>query len=281
MTASHFALMTQYAFASLHVGCKLTMTSLPGASSTTSFVSSSRFDDALSRRLQRNVARRFDLERTSEHETQRRRRGIAFGERQFLLRKRTVPIEHLVSQPTVHAVLTRASREFEADRFHLKVSHVLSPAVFAALGETVPVKLAQSLAIQSAAHVETVHVTRHHSSHVSLAREPTSAMCESVGVASAIVVSHAGAGKPDARRVHTPFGPRKSGIPASREIPAPVCATHRPLAFDNRFAKTVALTSTTRSSSSTSGSPSVPPTSASWFNREAYPTLLMRRWYSH
>ena len=43
MTASHFALMMQYALASLHVGCKLTMTSLPGASSTTSFGSSSRF----------------------------------------------------------------------------------------------------------------------------------------------------------------------------------------------------------------------------------------------
>jgi hypothetical protein len=38
-------------------------------------------------------------------------------------------------------------------------------------------------------------------------------------------IRHRGAGRPASRRVHTPSGPRKSGMPESVLMPAPVKAT--------------------------------------------------------
>src|SRR5215217_385498 len=50
-------------------------------------------------------------------------------------------------------------------------------------------------------------------------------MWETLGATSPGGTRHVGAGSPASRRVHTPSGPRKSGIPESVLIPAPVKAT--------------------------------------------------------
>src|SRR5919107_1085459 len=50
-------------------------------------------------------------------------------------------------------------------------------------------------------------------------------MWEVLGAPSPGGTRHVGAGSPASRRVHTPSGPRKSGMPESVLIPAPVKAT--------------------------------------------------------
>ena len=98
----------------------------------------------------------------------------------------------------------------------------------------------------------------------------TSAMCVGVGLARSNLHLAGGMGSPLFCRVHTPLGPRKSGIPADVEIPAPVCTVTPSFASRKSSARRSILPSRSfASGSESSGSPRVPPTSSRQLSRSA------------
>mmetsp|Transcript_984 Transcript_984/g.4173 ORF Transcript_984/g.4173 Transcript_984/m.4173 type:complete len:543 (+) Transcript_984:515-2143(+) len=119
----------------------------------------------------------------------------------------------------------------------------------------------------------TLHETRYRT--YPCLRNSTSAMCVRLGTAVSSVHFASGMGAPRFCAVHTPFGPRKSGIPMEVLMPAPVWTTMPPdfarLSRISSASASILRWSSASSASSNSGVPSVPPTSSRHDRRSAYP----------
>ena len=100
-------------------------------------------------------------------------------------------------------------------------------------------------------------------------------MCVRLGTAVPSVHVASGMGAPRFCAVHTPLGPRKSGIPMEVLMPAPVWTTMPPdsarLSRISSASVSILRWSSASSASWNSGVPSVPPTSSRHERRSAYP----------